>query len=145
MNAKKREHREKTRKRMDCNRMRRGGDGNKGTRKKLKQTHMSWSSSKPQVRVALHNFSSSSNQRALSISLRTAHQPGHARRRCYWIGAVMSLYCTTVVPKSSRDSVSGAISFRTPAVELRVVTIHSWGQLRHTKNESHRRISRVIG
>ena len=49
----------------------------------------------------------------------------------------MSLYCTTVVPKRSRDSVSDDVSFRRPAKELLVVTMHSWAQLRHTTSGFH--------
>ena len=49
----------------------------------------SWSSYKPELRVGLHHMSRSSHQRDLSISLRIAHERGHARRRCYWIEAVV--------------------------------------------------------
>ena len=97
----------------------------------------SWSSGKPQVTVAHHNFSSSSNQPDLSISLLTTHQSGNPRRRCCWIEAVISLFCPTVVPRRSRDSVSGDVSFRRPPVELFIVTMHSWAQLRHTKSGFH--------
>ena len=77
--------------------------------------------------------------------LRTVHQPGHARRRCYCIEAVVSLYWTTEVSKMSRDSVSGDVSFHRPAVELLVVTMHIRAQLRDTKSGFHRSILRVIG
>ena len=78
-------------------------------------------------------MSSFSHQHDLSISLRTAHERGHARRRCYWIEAGGALYCTTVVSKRSSDIVSGDVEFRRPAVELLVVTMHSWAQPCHTK------------
>ena len=85
------------------------------------------------MRQCLHNLSSSSHQRVLSISLRTAHERGDARRRCYSIGAVA--HCTaTVVPKRSRDSVSDDVAFRRPAVELLVVTMHGWALPCHTKS-----------
>ena len=48
-------------------------------------------------------------------------------RRCL-IGAVLTMmlyYCTIIVPKRLRDSVSGDVSFRIPTVELLVVTMHS--------------------
>ena len=89
---------------------------------------------KSQMRRDVHNLSSSSHQRVLSISLRTAHERGGARRRCYSIGAVAQLYCTAVVPKRSRDSVTDDVAFRRPAVELLVITMHSWALPCHTKS-----------
>ena len=41
------------------------------------------------------------------------------------MGTVLTILLLTVVPKRSRDSVSGDVSFHRPAVELLVVTMHS--------------------
>ena len=70
-----------------------------------------------------HNFSSLASQRDLSISLWTADQASkHAvPPLLHWRSCE-----DTVVPKRSRDSVSGDVSFRRPAVELLVVTMRSW-------------------
>ena len=61
------------------------------------------------------------------------------------IGAVAQLYCTAVVPKRSRDSVSDDVAFRRPAVELLVVTMHGWALSYHTKMDSEHLPRRVIG
>ena len=41
------------------------------------------------------------------------------------IGAVLTILLLTVLPKRSRDSVSGDVLFRRPVVELLFVTMHS--------------------
>ena len=60
--------------------------------------------------------------------------------------AMVLLNCTTVVRRRSRhDRVSANLSFRWPAVELLVVTIHSWAQPCHTKSARQGPIRRVMG
>ena len=55
------------------------------------------------------------------------------------------MYCTTVVPKRSRDSVSDDVAFRRPAVELLVVTMHGWALPCHPKVDSEHLPRRLIG
>ena len=66
----------------------------------------------------------------MSPSLGTADQAGKhaAPPLLHWRS-----FDDTVVPKRSRDSVSGDVSFRRPAVELLVVTVYSWALPCHTK------------
>ena len=93
----------------------------------------SWSSSKPQMGVAHYN----------EYHFLTSARPEHTAANCTptWSRTASllldwssdALYCTTVVPKRSRDSVSDDVAFRRPAVELLVVTMHSWALPCHTK------------
>ena len=104
----------------------------------------SWSSRKSQMRRCVHKLSSSSHQRVLSISLRTAHERGDARRRCYSIGAVLAmtlLYCIEyrVGLTTCCGSVSKDVSFHkygrqlhrtgSPAPDCTVCTGARWRQV----------------
>ena len=79
----------------------------------------------------------------MSISLRTADQPGK--------DAVLPLLdwrnfdddVTVVLPKKPRDIVSGDVSFRTPAVKILVVNMYTSAQRCHTKSAICRPIQRV--
>ena len=64
------------------------------------------------------------------------------------VGAVLTrmlFNCNIVLPKRSRDNVPGDISFRRPAMELLIVTMHSWAQPCHTTNSRRRPIRGVVG
>ena len=102
----------------------------------------SWSGCKENISRQHHNFSGSPNQCELSISLWTADQPGDMQYRRCSIGAALDDVITVVLYYCSPQKVVWSsvwdVSFRRPAVELLVVTMHRRAQPCHTKSASLR-------